>query len=87
MSPKNPRFGTITLHNLQGHSGKLITNLLPDITFKKTYCVPFLKLFCQKCPQLECAIAYCFQTKKHSSISFRLKVLEIFEVITNSSPI
>ena len=38
----NPRFGTIILHNLHGHSLHIhcLTSLL-----KKTYCVPLFKLF------------------------------------------
>ena len=56
MSQINPRFGTNTLHSLQGHS----TYPLSDISFKKTYCPPLFKLLPQKCPLLACALAYCF---------------------------
>ena len=56
MSQTNPRFGTNTLHNLQGHS----RYPLSDINFKKTYCAPLFKLLTQKCPLLCCALAYCF---------------------------
>ena len=58
VSQINPRFGTNTLHNLQGHSLHMYISMdmymdiypLPDIAFKKTYCIPLFRLFRQNCP-------------------------------------